>query len=725
MQDDEFIKKLKREYDLIQKPSKNIYIDKYIDYKTIKSLLEFGKLNLLVAPTGAGKTYSIMEAIKELSKENPTTCYIIACPNRIQNIQNKKYGVVVRVGGIEKEYNLKTVSMVYDLAEETIKQCEMEGREVVLIVDEAHQLIDAYNYRKKAIKGLLKLIENNSIKRTLFITATPKKIDKSLGIFNYNYTYYIRYKEKNKANNVKTLKILIAENKENTLINIIKQNKEKGIISVVELNDIEEQQLYELVLKNKGFNIETLHSKNKTYIYDSIIEKDIIPAGVDVLLTTSMLECGTNIKNTNVSFIAIPNKPSQLDLDCLEQFYARPRLYNKTFYLILKDPIKKEVKKDKKDGEVSEKNKDIKKGEEASKNKEKEKIKIGFILFENLVKKFGDEITERIQDINNVLENLSTIIPEEKSEFKKEVINRLVDSFSKDIESDGKSITRECIVFNDEFQRFEPDYYLFTKKVFKMFYQQYYYNIKWLKAELEYRIKCDEVIVEYVKDTISDDLKKDIKSTKTNKSKKKKDRKEEVKNILLEMLGDTDTSQDLLEDLKEYINDSKYLSFARQKEKISKLIVEKKSIELIRKMLDIGQDIKTSISIVANRKTDKEVKEKICEIGYINLNNIYGKLYKERNEEETNIRDPLIPKAKQVEYFIIRNILDEVMKSKGRLSEEKKTSLAKGLKLLSKEDNELIEQKKELSKATTTKLMKVINFVYVVTKDNKLTSLKK
>ena len=675
------------------KHHRKIYIDKYIEAKTIKPLLQYGELNLLVAPTGAGKTYSIMEVMKQLSKENTTTSYIIACPNRIQNIQNKKYGVSVWVGGVEKEYNLRTVSMVYDLAEQTIKQCESEGRKVVLIVDEAHQLIDAYDYRKKAIKGLLDLIKNHTVKRTLLITATPQKINERLGIFNYNYSYYIRYNDENKVKNVNTLKVIVCKNKENALIDIINKNKKQGIVSVVELNNIEEHGFFELLLTKRGFKVESLHSKNKNYIYDSIIQKDIIPAGVDVLLTTSMLQCGTNIKNTNVSFIAIPNKPSYLDLDCLEQFYARPRLYNDVFYLILED-LK-------------------------TKNKFKE--------LEEIVNDFGKEVTGRVKELNKAIEG-------QNDDFKKELVNII----TKTIESDEKSITRNCIIFDEEYQLFTVDEYLFTKQIFRMYYLQFYFYTDKLKEELRKRIKCNEVIIENINTEISDEIKQDIKDIKISGLKTKEEQKQEAKQVFNEVLKNVnidigteenkeikklkDTGQEFLEDLEEYINDNKYLKFARQKEKLETVILDKKSVELMKKMLDIGQDIKTSVLIVANRETDQEVKDKICEIGYMKLNQLYGKFNSGNKNDKPKIN---IPKAHQIEYFKIRNNLDEVMKKRDRLTEKRKVLLAKELNLLKPRDIKLWNEKKELSEATGRKLMKVINFVYVVTKDNKVTSLKK
>ncbi|MGU9370291.1 DEAD/DEAH box helicase family protein, partial [Clostridium perfringens] len=120
-------------------------------------LLNTEGTHLVVAPTGAGKTNAIIESSKELGKRNNKVLYVMACPNKVQNLQNaNKYKIKSIVAGTTKEdlKGVSVVSMVYDKADMVLEYVKENNLNLVLIIDEAHQLVDSSMYRKKALQSL-------------------------------------------------------------------------------------------------------------------------------------------------------------------------------------------------------------------------------------------------------------------------------------------------------------------------------------------------------------------------------------------------------------------------------------------------------------------------------------------------------------------------------------------------------------------------------------------
>jgi hypothetical protein len=205
----------------------NITYNRYISTNTksltvLKTAIDKPKNEVLaVAPTGAGKTYSINllfeaintlrdtiinefttnssvlggdltpeKAIKYFLSKEKKNINILLCPNKIQNLQNEsKYDMIALVSkskglyayDLDKNNNF---SAVYEKAGE-IKEyledvCTREDVKINLIVDEAHKLVEESNFafRGKCLMMLESLIQtvldlNGSV---IYITATPDSL---------------------------------------------------------------------------------------------------------------------------------------------------------------------------------------------------------------------------------------------------------------------------------------------------------------------------------------------------------------------------------------------------------------------------------------------------------------------------------------------------------------------------------------------------------------------
>lgn len=322
--------------------TKQLSYNKYIEErsKEIEELiLRKGKF-LITGATGGGKTYTLLNIFKRLSKNCDDRVFIMSCPNKIQNLQNQNYEVTAIVGGkvIDRVYT--TSSMVYDKAESLIKQYHLyKDYKITLIIDEAHQLIYSKNFRKKAINSLLELSEKCF--NVIHLTATPRA-----NLMCYKYDEHYKLEPIKENINIQTFGIMKSKDGLTTLYKAIRTNFKNGKKVLVFLNNkdkiLEMQGHLSRVFKNKKIGIITSEEKEKNNIFQSIVENSIIPSEYDIVLTTSVLECGTNINNLDYTPIIYVDNNLHFNTDATIQEVARFRKDVDLAMLIYKEPIKKE-----------------------------------------------------------------------------------------------------------------------------------------------------------------------------------------------------------------------------------------------------------------------------------------------------------------------------------------------------------------------------------------------
>lgn len=291
---------------------------------------------LVVGGTGGGKTYATMEIFKTLSRIYTDRVFIIACPNRIQNLQNQQYGVTAVVGGKIVDRAFTTSSMVYDKAEDILNNFHLyKDYKITLVVDEAHQLIYSKNFRRKAIQSILKLEEKcNTV---IHMTATPRA-NKII----YDYDEVINLVPWKEINNVTNLGILKSKDGLTALYEAINLNIKKDKKILIFLNNkekINEIKLHlQKLFKDKTIGTVDADDKKGNDIFNSIVEDSLIPSKYDIVLTTSVLECGTNINNLNYTPIMYIDSNLHFNLDSIAQQIARFRKKVDLALLVFKEP---------------------------------------------------------------------------------------------------------------------------------------------------------------------------------------------------------------------------------------------------------------------------------------------------------------------------------------------------------------------------------------------------
>ncbi|MBZ0963576.1 DEAD/DEAH box helicase, partial [Clostridioides difficile] len=252
-----------------------IDVDKYIseNLKGIRQAIEYtteGKNVLMVAPTGSGKTYSIINTLKELDIKA-----LFIFPNSA-NVQQAmvEYNIAGAYDKIPTKHALgesNLVAMTWDKTEQLLKE---DLSEYIIVIDEIHQTYtDAF--RSKAIKSLNNI--TNKCRGRLDITATPSKLEFEIysKVIEYKQNIQTEYKVKlyDKINIGKVIEIL--NNSNNAML--LKD-------SISTLNYISKK-------VNKKSGVVISDTKDTSKLYDRIVSYSDME-GYEVLLNTSVITAG-------------------------------------------------------------------------------------------------------------------------------------------------------------------------------------------------------------------------------------------------------------------------------------------------------------------------------------------------------------------------------------------------------------------------------------------------
>lgn len=339
-----------------------------------------GGITLLKAPCNAGKTYSVLKSVAPELPEGRNL--ILAVPNVVQALQNRKYGAQVVTGDSFTIESAGTVtSSTYDKVQLLTEWSDDELSRTTLVVDEAHMLVTEQTYRRKAIYSLLAVVRRilDAGGSVIMMTATPRRIIDEDFMTLLNCTSEMNritcFKKDNKGNHLPGIQAkkmcLIRKPEEDKMPIYVQQllirNKLKGKKSLLLYNNkktidrlehtINELGItsYRITADDKGFWQELIYDNNgvpqekvnryANEAYGDLIEHECLPEA-DVFLCTSVVEAGTNIKGIrtadgnidtppNLIPIYIASQPSEFDIDKVHQFLSRVRFSIEEAWLVL------------------------------------------------------------------------------------------------------------------------------------------------------------------------------------------------------------------------------------------------------------------------------------------------------------------------------------------------------------------------------------------------------
>ncbi len=600
------------------------YISEYLD--DIISMLETPGMHLLVAPTGTAKTFSMLSkdmSFRILAKKYPNRIFIIACPNRIQNEQNKMfYKVFCLVGGAKAtDINTNIITMVYEKANEAMKEFIVNsGKEVTLIIDEGHQLVSSINYRKESIKAL----EELSIKsfNTVHLTATPRVLE---DLYHYNSKIKFEFKDEDGSCTIEKLYIMPVEDVEGSLIYQIKAINKKGKQVLVLINSNESITQYKEILEGAGLKVGavTRQRKKDNEVYDSIVKDSIIPNDYDVVLATSLLECGTNINNINIVPIFVVSQANYFDLDKAEQGFARLRKKNEYGVLLIKKY------------ELGENNKII----------DKETIK----------KTLRFKLEKTCRDMNELIDFFLN-----RGYSKDDAVSYAKGNLNLTSTASDETLGQGVIEFEDSLGKFIINEKKFTLKVYSNLDKQYIYNVNLLSDYLKGHIKAKDIVLrEY--DKVDEESKKELALINSEK----KESKEAISLGARQRILSYKKSPYLYE----YLNNPSIIEMfsPRAIEDFEFIALEKNQLKILKGLIideSIGYDLALDLYEKYEKKSDlyKEV-EKII---FLNNNN------------SIPLMSNGVDKLKN-EYGLMRRVLDPVCYKRGKLSNKKTIELIEDL----------------------------------------------
>ncbi len=282
------------------------------------------KLTHLAAPTGRGKTTFVVDQLSAGSK------VIMVCPVNVQVKQlahdfrdNEKVQCITSDDKTNGLYG-DIIICVYDQLAK-ILDSGLHPSHYVIVIDEAHKLYQAANYRSKALSVLLDAISDGIFKQVLTVSAT---FQPDIFPFTFDEQIVIKHEQKQKP----PMEVVFHKSKKFMDQFLLSTVPSQDQISIIRLNNKAQIKHAKLCFEQQDLRVFEIHSDNqKSPEVINFLETSLV-TDYDIVLTTSLLDEAINIKNTNIESVHIYHK---LHCDEINQFIGRNRQSQPEVYLHL------------------------------------------------------------------------------------------------------------------------------------------------------------------------------------------------------------------------------------------------------------------------------------------------------------------------------------------------------------------------------------------------------
>ena len=592
---------------------------KYVSDKIpeILEIINNNKTTLIEAPTGGGKTRAVVEIMKNY--DDGETLNILLTPAVIQNKQNAKS---YKYFGIKSftEYDTKItsnlLSATYDKSNYLVDYLKGKDLKVNLFIDECHLMVQAINYRKNAIDGIIEL--SKKADKIIYMSATVNNMEH---IFNADKI--IKLEPINQIMPYSKSQIIYLNDKNylsQFIDDIVKFSRIEGRKSFIFLDDKKKIKEIKGILIKKGFKdveIDVIHSENKdSDSYSEIIEKSELPKKVKIVITTSVLEVGTNINTTNLNVFYLCTKRNHLSFNSIEQKTARLRNEgNNILRLYFVD-----------------------------REKPAEYIPSITSIRENLL----DQVNGFIEIEEKALNYLGITSPADKIRFWEHQLNTPMSIFSTSL----PIASRICVIDEEGNPQINP--YKLEKLTIELYDSLFYYNKEKLRERLESIIKCDLWLDDVVMREVEE-----IPELKENEILLKEE-KEHTKSMFRACISEI-IEDDLGELLLEKVLDPDLNTGIGAVEEVYSFISENtKAVNLIKEGYKQNLEINEILDFLLEHGDNRQKFLKLIKIKEnINLNRALP-----IGAEVT------LEKVPRKEYVFTRNQLDQVCKKQGKVTNQ-------------------------------------------------------
>lgn len=279
---------------------------KYLDSLEVqlKAILQSdNKILALNAGTGTGKTSF---CINNLPKIYASILFCVPTKNLAKQIA-KEYNLETLYGNekVTQRYLAQSVKVcTYDKALAVYSACNID----CIVIDEAHYLSHAYEYRFDAIKGLASIISHakDNKNKVILLSATHcKHLQESLDTKNINIIV-------NRSNIKKVnIKRMIYTDYQKDLVNYLLRFNYNNRKLLVKVDDKELAEVLKATLVKAGklasnevdFIFSELREIDETEASRSLEQNNCIPSQVKLVFATSVIDTGVNIYNEDVHIL--------------------------------------------------------------------------------------------------------------------------------------------------------------------------------------------------------------------------------------------------------------------------------------------------------------------------------------------------------------------------------------------------------------------------------------
>ena len=294
---------------------KKITIDSYLGIDQATEILnDKAKTVLVCSPTGSGKTYSFIESIKLYLKEHTDTACYFAMPTKAlvsQAVETYDLGAGLMGKFSPKrcyedainKLGLPIVVGTYDKAK--IFSDHLKHKKLIIVADEAHKEVLDYSYRPQAINGLFNLRTASNVIKFIGLSGTPQEIDLT------RYESVVEVNSSIKRSVFNDLDIATYGESylfEESTTRLISREVKAGNKVLAFINNKRIIKNIQGVLSNVGIKSVAISSRenlsqSKTYRY--IMEHEKLPDDAQVLLATTVISDGINIKNDSENYVCV------------------------------------------------------------------------------------------------------------------------------------------------------------------------------------------------------------------------------------------------------------------------------------------------------------------------------------------------------------------------------------------------------------------------------------
>lgn len=323
---------------------KTYILDNQANESVLDELLCNKGIKLMISPTGTGKSCSLVKRAKILTAKDKNCKIIIALPSRMLALQvGNQPDVYTLIGGdiMDQGYQIfaTTYEKMFEIEEYILRQRASHKKEkIYLVLDECHLLISQHLFRERAIKGMIRCIEQNLFDSVLLITATPF----SMSLFHCNEI--VEFESTNTTPAIDKIEIILVDD----VLEYIKTLDYSKEFPFIRLNS--EKKIEELKNEmNENLVRITAKDKNKKEYLDIVNDSKIDSTGIDLILCTSVLETGVSVTEYPKNIVPIAAfADNHISVDDIEQFFNRIRRkgqkHAKCARVVLRRPKERELK---------------------------------------------------------------------------------------------------------------------------------------------------------------------------------------------------------------------------------------------------------------------------------------------------------------------------------------------------------------------------------------------